>query len=197
MSFCILNKKIANIKIVLSTIVIIFLVLIFPIFINLNLRLSFNEKNLKFKIYLFGFIKILSGYAHLIEEGIIIHLTKYTAIIVEKEKFFTLKDKVKPLKDYHFIKINIKLELGSNQSILTPLITAFLFNYVENIFTWFMYFYKPQLNSNNCINIYENRSIFNVAIKLNVVFNFLMVLISLIKIIMEKIICKLKTKATE
>ena len=70
----------ANIKYrVLSAIVIIFSLIIFPIFLKANISFSKEKNKMFFVFYLFG-VKVIKGYAEIISEGRIVHLTKTKAI---------------------------------------------------------------------------------------------------------------------
>ena len=118
----------------LTVIVVVFTLIIFPIFLNIDLYFIKSENKLFFKIKIF-LIKIIGGYAEIINEGIIFHLTKTKAIILPFNKIFDMKKSVEPLKDYHFIKIKTRLVMGSDYSSLPPLIIAFLSIEESNAFS--------------------------------------------------------------
>ena len=187
MLFLYKSKRNANIKIVLTVIVVVFTLIIFPIFLNIDLCFIKSENKLFFKIKIF-LIKIISGYAEIINEGIIFHLTKTKAIILPFNKIFDMKKSVEPLKDYHFIKIKMRLVMGSDYSSLPPLIIAFLSNYSNNLIRWLTLCKKPYVKFDNDIIIYEDQSVFKLYFNAYIVFNLLMVLLSIIKILVGKLI---------
>lgn len=168
---------------VLLSIVIFFIT---PIFING--KFYFNKKHLKlfYKITLFGFIKILKGYAEVIEEGIIIHLTKKKALLIPYNNIFEIRKKVEPLRDYHLIKANFYFNLGNEESLFLPITFSFLINYAQSFIAWFFYHKKPYFDINTSINIYEKENVFEIKFDGTVVFNLLMILFSLIKILVGK-----------
>ena len=186
--------QIADIKIVLTAILILVSIIIFPIFINGDFHLSQDKLKLFYKIKVFGFITILKGYAEFIKEGIIIHLTKRKAIILPFENLFEVKRKVEPLKDYHLINFKLNVELGNEENILAPLTTAFIINYIYNYFKWFLHHKKPYFNSDINIFVIDEKNVFEIFLKGTAVFNLLMILISLIKILAGKLINAFKQR---
>ena len=79
--------------------------IIFPIFVRLDVIYNDNTKKVFAKIYLFG-ILILNLYAQPIKEGIIFHLTKRKAVILQYNKIFSVRKKFKPIKDFHIINFD-------------------------------------------------------------------------------------------
>lgn len=191
-----INLFFANIKIVLVAFITVYIILIFPIFININITYNqdeFNKINLNIKI--FNFIRVFNAYIELIEEGIAIHFNKRFAKIYEYKNLLNIKKKFKPLKDYHILKFNSLINIGTidNKIIATncSLIAIFITNFVSSIFNYV----KPQLNIKNNVYIYEDVNVFEVKVKSLVILNLLMIIISLIKIILEKLIYAIKNRA--
>ncbi len=174
--------------------VIIFLLLIFPIFINIKIKYLSQKKRLYFIFKLYNAIKLLKGYVHLVYDGFAIHLSKYNAIIFPYKNLLKMRNKIKPLKDYHIINLNIKLDVGKSDSLISPLLFVFLYNYIANYIKSAVYNNKPYVQFNRQTNVHEGENIFNLEIKGVVALNLLMILISLIKIFTEKIIYAIKNR---
>lgn len=189
-----INNLNANIKVVLTAFIIIFSVIIFPIFITI--RISFNKKNEKlyYSIVVFGCIRLLNGYIEIIKEGIAIHLTKYKAIIIPLKNILEMRKKIKPLKDYHVIRFDIKLVFGVNESLIIPISISFVIRYLLQFIEWFLYNKKPYVKINTDISIYEDKDIAELNAKATAVFNLMMVVISLIKIGVEKVFYAIKNR---
>lgn len=172
----------------LGAVIVSTIIIIFPIFLNIDIIFSKEAKRVIFLLRIFGFIKIISGYIERIEEGFAIHVSPKKAFIIAYDKIFGMRNKVKPLRDFHFIKVRSITELGSDKSIVAPLCAGFVFNYIN----WFLcrYFYvnKPHLDVKNDVNIYEEKNVFNIYFSGTVVFNLFMIILSAIKILTEKII---------
>lgn len=168
--------------------IIVFILLIFPIFINLKLAFILQDKKLYFNIKLYGLINILNGYIEKIDEGLAIHLTKNKAIIVPYKKLLNVKGSVKPLMDYHFYNVTLDVTLGNENSILTPTTISFISSYIINQITWYLYHKKPYVKINKNFTVIEEKNICDVRFSTLILFNLLMIILSIIKIVVEKII---------
>lgn len=171
----------------IATVLIVISVLIFPLFLSINLIYSKDENKLFFCIYLFGILRIASGYAELLKDCIAVHVSEKKAFLIFYGKLLNLNKSIKPLKDYHFIKFTSLIEIGG-ENLLIPKAASFIYNYVWGFITWFFYNKKPYLKLKNDVNIYENKDILNIFIDTKIVLNLLMIFLSMIKIITEKII---------
>ena len=160
--------------------VIISIIIIFPIFINIKINFDSSIK----KIY---FIKILYGYIEKDTEGIIIHLNKRKAILIFYKDLFSMKDKAKPLKDYHLINFCSEISVGINNDIVKALELGYIYNYIMFYIRWLTFNKKPYFNLDTKVNIYEEKNLFIYKCKSTVLLNLLMIIISLIKIFVEKI----------
>ncbi len=170
----------------LTAFIIIFTVLIFPIFFNIDIKYNKADKKVFYRINIFK-ITILNGYVELIKEGIAIHLTKRKAIIIPFNKMFEMRNKVKPLKDYHIIKLKLNIKFGIEESMIVPIALSFLSNYVLQVVKWFLFNKKPYVKLLTNFSVYENDDVLDLVTNATVVFNLLMVVISFIKIGVEKI----------
>jgi len=179
---------------VLAVSIIVFSILIFPLFISVKACIIFNDKKLYFTLQLFGFIKLLGGYVELGKDGLIIHLSKNKAIIIEKKNLLSVGKKFKPLKDYHVIKFVFLLEIGAKNRELIALESAFIVNYISEIAKWIIYNKKPYVNYSGNVNMYQDTDNINIFIDTVFLLNLLMILLSLIKIIWEKMIYALSRR---
>lgn len=173
--------------IVLKAVLISATILMFPIFLNFDFLIKNNLKRLWFGLHAYGFIKLAGGYAERIREGFAIHFAKKHAFILKSEDVFGAGKKVKPLKDYHFIRLYSLVELGSEVEDEKPIIGGFLLNYIGAMISRHFGIMKPYLKMRNDVNVYMGEKVFNVYFSGTVVFNLLMVFLSLIKICTEKI----------
>ncbi len=178
----------------LTVVICIYIILILPLFINLNIRYSENTKLLEYKIKLFSFITILFGYVELIDEAVAIHINNKKAVLIFYNDLFSIRKKFKPLKDYHIFKLNTTISLGilddEVRKINFAIMYSFIFNAVGQCFSQI----KPYLSLKSNLMLYEKENMFMFTIKTIFVFNFLMVVISLIKIFLEKIIYAVKSR---
>ncbi len=164
-----------------------FIVLIFPIFLNVNIVFNFKYKKVFFALKIFGIIKILSGYIEISKNDVLIHISDKKAILIEFIDLDGVKKSFKPFMDYHFISLRTLTELGDNENRIIPFFSTFILNYIESILKWLLINRKPYVNFNNYYNIYESedkKAFFGKAL---ITLNFLMIIISVIKILVEKL----------
>ncbi len=172
----------------LVAVILIYVILIFPLFLNIRLAFNYHHKKVYFCLNIFGFIKIISGYVQLSKNYLLIHISDTKAIIFELIDFDGFKKSFKPFMDYHFTILTTKTEVGSKENLITPISIVFVSNYIESIIKWFLTNKKPYIKFNNYFNVYENTNKFNIFAKNLITFNILMILLSVIKILWEKMI---------
>ena len=172
----------------LAIIIIVYIVLIFPLFININVKYLKNINNLEYQIKLFKFITIFFGYIELIDEGIAIHVNNKKAILIFYKDIFSMRKKFKPLKDYHIFKLNTAILIGGLNNKEEKLGFCMMYSFISNIIGQYFSQIKPYLTLKSNISFYDNKDMFMLRVRTTFVFNLLMVLISFIKIILEKII---------
>ena len=172
----------------LKIIIICYFILIFPIFINIKVHFSLEEKKVFYYINLFGFINLFNGYAERVKEGFVIHISKRKAIIIKYSQLFSFRKKIKPLKDYHIINFYTDIYIGKEESAVLPFITSFLLGTTQNFLGWFFYYKKPQFNARTNVFLIEGKQRLEIFCKVTFVLNLLMIFISLVKIFMEKLI---------
>lgn len=161
----------------------------------LNVKLFFNKelKQLFFVINLFN-LKIFGGYAQIVSDGIVIHLTKYYAIIIPFKSLLGINKKVKPLKDYHVIKFNCVIDTGNNNETLKSLSYIYTTQFLFEKFKWYIKNKKPYVRLKQEINLYEGKNLLNVSLNTTVIFNFLMIILSVLKISVGKVIYAIRRK---
>ncbi len=179
----------------LTIIIIIYSLLIFPIFVNGKLSINNEQKRINYSVNL-GVFKLLYGYFELDKEGIIIHLTRRKAVLIRFSDLLSIRKKFKPLKDYHLLKYNSTLDLGISGSEIS-IEFLILYSFITQIIGEIINVNKPYFEVYNTLNIYEDSKISNYRLKINLVFNLLMVIIRVFRIIVEKIIYAIKSRAKQ
>ena len=183
----------ANIKVVLTAFIISYILLIFPVFLCINVKYKKEYKKLFYHVDIFS-IKVLNGYIEIVKEGIAIHLTKRKAIIIPFKNMLEMRNKIRPLKDYHIIKLKLNVKFAVGESMILPISLTFLFNFALQFLRFFLFFKKPHVKVLTNFNVYENKDLLNINANATFVFNLLMVIISFIKIWAEKIYYAVKNR---
>jgi hypothetical protein len=173
---------------VIIIISLVFAFLIFPLFLNSYFYFSIEERRLFFSFNLYKVLKLFGGYCELIDYGVAVHLTKYKAIIIDKSSIFNMRKKIKPLKDYHIIEFESKIEFGLYENLIKSLEIGFILNYIYETVKWVLLNKRPYVKLNNDISVVEDKTMLNITIKCTIVLNLLMILLSLFKILVEKVV---------
>ena len=158
-------------------------VLIFPLNLGINAAFLKEEKKAFFGIYLFGIIKIVGGYAEKITEGFAVHLSDKKVVIINYKAMLGAKDRIKPF-----------MESGSENNLITPVSIAFISEYIMSFIERYYSLKKPYLVIDCGFNVYDGKNKLNLFIRLNVVFNLIMIISSIIKIITEKTIYAIRQR---
>jgi len=177
----------AYIKIVIKIAVIIFLILIFPIFIGFNFHYLNNTRKVYFEIKLFNFVNVFNGSINFHLKNIVIKNNFNKDILISYRKLIGLKNKINPLKDFNIIKFNSIVEIGSKNPLLAIGLGNFINIIIQNL-GFAIKSVKPYLYNENDILVYANEKKLKIYCNGYLVFNILTVILSLIKIGVEKVI---------
>ena len=167
--------------------IIIFSGLIFPIFLNLDIYYREDVKKLFFSVSLFNLFRIIGGYITLSNDGFFIHLSKNKAFFVPYINLVGARKKIKPLKDYHIISFYSILELRLNPQSFTGLFPI-IYVWHNDISSKIIKNIKPYVKLDNRLFLYKMKKDLELFIETKTIFNLLMIVLSLIKILTEKII---------
>lgn len=173
-------------------VIIVYVTLNFPIFITVFGIVSKQKKGIGFEIVLYGFLKVFKGSIFKRGSFLLIEHTFKKKYYMPVSEIFSMKTTIKPLKDFHILKLKTLTEIGLNGDVFLPCMGISVFKFLNNGICKIINADKPYLKLKNDVNLYENRDCFNVYIKTVVVFNLMMVLLSLIKIIIGKLVYAVK-----
>ena len=163
----------------------IFLSIIFPIFINAFVLYDNNEKKLYFNLCVFS-ISIISGYVERTGIALQIRLKRKT-IKVPLKKLLSIRGSFKPLKDYHVFNVKSFVNVGAKSNGAVLLVLGAFSNTFINAFNQYHYNRRKRNLILNSTNYILDEGDFSVSLKSLFVINILMILISLTKMILEKI----------
>ncbi|MBO5713954.1 MAG: hypothetical protein J6R83_00825 [Clostridia bacterium] len=158
-----------------------------PIFLNLKVVFPIKAKKLYFSIKIFGFIPLFSGYVYPTNVGLYIQFFRKKGLILPYKKIFNVRNTIKLIKDFQVTKLSFCLDIGFLDNEFTAYTVATALNNTSNIVGATLKYNKPYMRYYSQINVYSE-NLFNIYLSLNVMFNFLLVIIQLIKYILEKFI---------
>lgn len=164
----------------------LFVLLIFPVFINLEALINIKSKKTFFNIKLFKVLRVISGYLNFVSGGIALHLSSKNAKIIPFKNIFSLRKRFKPILDFHIVNAKIFIE---NQSDLPQIymLNGFL-SLIGCVIKKYLFLYKPYVDFDFLTSSNENSEKLNVYFTATAVINILTIVISLLKIWGEKFI---------
>lgn len=177
----------ANNKIVLTFAIVLYIILIFPIFINVKLMFQSDKSQLFYSIYLFNLIKLVDGYIKFSQSCLINNVNYKKKKIIPYKNLFLMKNQIKFLYDYHVVKITSLINIGVLSNLETKLYLSNFLDFTFNNVIKVVKEYKNYVKTNYFINLIENKNNFEIYISVNFVFNIITLLFSFIKYISEKI----------
>jgi len=166
----------------------ILLFLIFPLFLNIKVSYLNEYKKLFISLRLFNFIKIIGGYFTFEKDATFFHVSTDKAYIF-KYKLPKFDKKFKYLKDYKLYSCNLIWELGKYDPFL-PFMVGHFINTIFNIYTSVRINKRKKINLTNNVIIFENENKLNLSLSATIQFNILTIIITLIKLFLEKTIWK-------
>ena len=169
-------------------------ILILPLVFSLYLYYDKLRKKLFFAIYIFGLVKVLSGYvSNRIKGGVYIHLSQKKAIIIKLSALKNIGNGPNYLTVINLSSIYFLIDVGiKSASILTV-----IYSIVKNVQSL-----SKLLNINGSLikiktdlNVYPiDLSLISVKIKLKITFNLISILVLLIANYISKGIKNVKRK---
>ncbi len=163
-----------------------FILLVFPIFFSVNGYFSKEKNRLYFGLYVFGFIKIKSGYAEIFIDKITFHFSKKKIKIFYYKNFLSSKNTIKKFYDYHLLNAEIFVDIGSCDNLAFALSGGMSLYFIFNLLDFNLKYIKPQLRLDTFVNVYDE-DIFNLIGKFTFVINLFVIILGLLKIVWEKI----------
>ena len=162
-----------------------FLIIIFPILLSGKVIFCGENKTIYLNIMIFG-VKIFRCRFVFANSGII-RITGRKSKLMPYKNLVKIKSGIKVLKDYHFISLKTKMELGSSKNLIPILLCGFLFYCATQFCCEIAMANKPYVSVGSDVNVSEcNQFKFDVEAK--IIFNLLMILLSVIKTIWGKIV---------
>lgn len=167
--------------------------LIFPIFLSFKFAFLGSKKKLTINSEIFGFIKVFNGEVEKTKGGISVIKKSGKTSFVPYKQLLGIKKSVEPFKDYHVLSVKTRLDIGCKETFYA-LSGGFIVCFTEQVAGAIIKEIKPYVKFDNKVNVYENESVFKIKGEIVAVFNLLTAIISIIKIITEKIFYAFRRK---
>lgn len=104
--------------------------LILPVTVKLRLYVDFNDKRAFYSIFLFGFIRVNSGYLSIKENLLTVHFSDSKAYAAELKSLMPNKNSADLLTHFNFVKIKSSAIIGGEDE-LKNFVTAAILNAIN------------------------------------------------------------------
>ena len=159
----------------------------FPVFFFVDGYLDVKERKCWFALSLYKYFKVYGGYAQLIKDGIAVHLTKKTAIVVSFSDMLTSgRKKFEVTKGFQLYRFHQILEVSGAQQPYGVMIAAFIQMVSAQVFS-VMKTNHPFVSLKNS-TVLVHRPTLKITLQAATVFNGLVLSMALTKKILEAII---------
>lgn len=181
----------------LILIVIICVAMIFPIIIRIEASFTTERKKVYFNVELYNLIKVLSGYCVAVKNGLSVSLFNNSLQInVPYNKLVGANKKMKLFKSVNIINIYSLVMISVKNDLLKSVGAAFACSLLTRIPGFMLASKKPRVRYYSDVVSMTENSFFNYYVSVSLIFNFVSIAIVMIKLLLEKLICKPK-KVTE
>lgn len=165
---------------------------LFPVFVYADAYLDVKENKCWFSLSLYKYLKVLGGYAQIKPEGIAVHVTKKTAVLIPYGQITGMRKKFEITKGFQLTKFHQIVQYGGKNSAAGLLFGAFLQSVSGQVFS-VMQTYHPFLSLKNTTLLTENGSL-KVSLQTAVVFNGLVLTIAFAKKTLEALLNWIRKK---
>ena len=100
-----------------STIAVLLILLFFPIYIESDAHYDMNRKKFGFAVYLYGFIKLIGGYATTYQGGFALHISKKKAILIPYSQLDSERKRFSFVKTFRLVSLRLTTETGAEYLI--------------------------------------------------------------------------------
>lgn len=168
------------------------LILIAPVFITAYFYFNVNEKRLYFALYLFGGIKLFSGYVkERIKGGVYVHLSNNKALIIDLSYLKKSRNNGNIIGVFSLVNLRIIVDVGILR--FGELFISLFINKTLNVLFKIINDNKKSTSEVNVI--YEELGFMGVKVKIILCFNLICILTELIANAINKGVSYVKAKS--
>lgn len=160
--------------------------LIVPIWVNIHAHFDVLERKIWFSIRLFHVIKLLGGYILLTNEGFAIHVSKKKALIFPYTQLFTMRKQFEITNGFQLLRLRFTIETNGAERMYGVAIATGL-RIIGDVLYPILQTKYPLLSAKNYI-LLSDKKIFTISMEMVTAFNFVILIIAIIKKILEGIL---------
>ncbi len=163
---------------------------LFPVFLTVNVFCDVKAKKIYFSLSVYHIFKVYGGYATIYDEGIAFHLTKKTAALLPFNEIINTRKKFEITKGFYLFAYSQVIELGIEEAPGYAMYAAAAVQIVSSIVSSYLHVKKKSASFKSDILLREAETLLKVSLRAVLMFNFLILIIAAIKILLQKLLEK-------
>ena len=163
--------------------------ILFPLFLSIHLYADIKERKLYFSLYILRIFKVYGGYATLYDGGIAFHLTKNRAAHLPYSEIVNASNNLdfKISRGFYIYAFSSIGEIGAKSEPAAAVLAAALIQIVSGFAAGYVFSRKKCASFKSDVILYEGSDNIKIGVRIILVFNFLVVIMAALKILLQTI----------
>ena len=163
--------------------------ILFPLFLSIHLYADIKERKLYFSLYILRIFKVYGGYATLYDGGIASHLTKNRAALLPYSEIVNASNNLdfKISRGFYIYAFSSIAEIGAKSEPAAAVLAASLIQIVSGFAAGYVFSRKKCTSFKSDVILYEGSDNIKISVRIILVFNFLVVIMAALKILLQTI----------
>ena len=163
--------------------------ILFPLFLSIHLYADIKERKLYFSLYILRIFKVYGGYATLYDGGIAFHLTKNRAALLPYSEIVNASNNLdfKISRGFYIYAFSSIAEIGAKSEPAAAVLAAALIQIVSGFAAGYVFSRKKCASFKSDDILYEGSDNIKIGVRIILVFNFLVVIMAALKILLQTI----------
>ena len=163
--------------------------ILFPLFLSIHLYADIKERKLYFSLYILRIFKVYGGYATLYDGGIAFHLTKNRAALLPYSEIVNASNNLdfKISRGFVIYAFSRIAEIGAKSEPAAAVLAASLIQIVSGFAAGYVFSRKKCTSFKSDVILYEGSDNIKISVRIILVFNFLVVIMAALKILLQTI----------
>lgn len=161
--------------------------LLFPIFIRINVFADVAQKKIYFSLYLFRLFKLYGGYLTFDKNGMVFHITDKKAVLLPYCEMIDTRKKFEVTRGFLVLKYSQVAEIGYSDDAAFGILIVSLVNIFTGIAAGYLAVKKNCSAFSGDVILREDQDCCKISFSATVMFNFAILLVAGIKILLRKI----------
>ena len=163
--------------------------ILFPLFLSIHLYAEIKERKLYFSLYMLRIFKVYGGYATLYDGGIAFHLTKNRAALLPYSEIVNASNNLdfKISRGFYIYAFSSIAEIGAKSEPAGAVLGGAVIQNVSGFCAGEVVRRKKWGPFKSDVILYEGSDNIKIGVRIILVFNFLVVIMAALKILLQTI----------